>query len=163
MLAKGVGEEDEFYKFFFKVWFESWPIDKTPKNESDSDKDSTISSVSVEQLKEMVKKVRSNSLTVAVLTHYLFNRMLLAILHISCLISIVSCFLRVIGLAAFNLPLTPLTRVRTSTLMMKMTLTISYIYPLTRILLACYPSDTSSSVCLLLNKIKKYIYSLLLL
>jgi hypothetical protein len=137
-LAGSVGEEDKFYEYFFKVWFERWPIDKWARNDS----------VSVEQLKKMVKEVRSNSFTVAVLTYYLFNRMLLAIIRISCLISIVGRFLRVNGLAAFKLPLTPLARAWTSTLMMTMTLTISYMYPLTRILILAYPSDTSSSVCL---------------
>ena len=138
-LAKSVGEEDKFYDHFFKVWFEKWPIDKWARSDS----------VSVEQLKEMVKKVRSYSFTVAVLTYYLFNRMLLVIIHISCLISIVGRFLRLNGLAAFKLPLTPLARAWTSTLMMTMTSTISYMYPLTRIpAILAYPSDTSSSVCL---------------
>lgn len=138
-LAKSVGEEDKFYDHFFKVWFEKWPIDKWARSDS----------VSVEQLKEMVKKVRSYSFTVAVLTYYLFNRMLLVIIRISCLISIVGRFLRLNGLAAFKLPLTPLARAWTSTLMMTMTSTISYMYPLTRIpAILAYPSDTSSSVCL---------------
>jgi hypothetical protein len=83
-LAKTVGEENRFYETFFKVWFERWPV--TPR--SDSENDSTISSV--EELTKIVKKVRSNSLTVAVLTYYLFNRMLLAIIDISWLVSIVS-------------------------------------------------------------------------
>ena len=141
LLAKSVGEEDKFYEYFFKVWFEKWPIDKWARSDS----------VSVEQLKEMVKKVRSYSFTVAVLTYYLFNRMFLAIIRISCVISIVSRFLRVNGLAAFKLPLTPLAQAWTSTLMMTMTSTISYMYPLTWIPpILAYPSDTlaSSSVCL---------------
>jgi hypothetical protein len=53
-MAKVAGEESRFFEVFFKVWFERWP--ETPTNDSDL----------VEDLMEIVKKVRSNILTVAV-------------------------------------------------------------------------------------------------
>lgn len=58
-LAKTVGEEDKFFKFFFKEWFEMWPL--TP-SELESENEGTISSVDLEELTKLVKKVCSNSL-----------------------------------------------------------------------------------------------------
>lgn len=93
-----------------------WPL--TP-SKSESENESTISSVDLEELTKLVKKVCSNSLTpCAVLTHYLLNRMLLTISCISWLVSIVSGFLRVfqVGPAASKMPPTPLARAWTSAL-----------------------------------------------
>jgi hypothetical protein len=69
-LAKAVGEEEDFFSTFFKVWFERWP--ETPTDNSDGG----ISSV--EDMKEIVKKVciTCNVLTVVILTCYIFNRRL---------------------------------------------------------------------------------------
>ena len=56
-LAKAVSEQEKFFEKFFEVWFDRWPIAES------AEKTGTISSV--EELTKMVKKVRSNSLTVA--------------------------------------------------------------------------------------------------
>lgn len=74
-LAKKASEEDEFYKLFFKIWFERWP--ETPTDDSEG------SNSSVEGFKQNIKKVRtSNTLTVAILMRYFIDRELRAILNI---------------------------------------------------------------------------------
>jgi hypothetical protein len=70
-LAKAAGDEDEFYKTFFKFWFKRWP--ETPTNDSGS----------VEIFERNIKKVRTdNAPTVAILMRYLINRGLKAITYI---------------------------------------------------------------------------------
>jgi hypothetical protein len=64
-LARAANEQDKFYETFFKVWFERWPITPSHCGRNDSENDSSTIS-SVEELKKKVKKVRRNSLIVAV-------------------------------------------------------------------------------------------------
>jgi hypothetical protein len=66
-LAKSVGEEAQFYEAFFKVWFERWPLqvdsDTTPG--TDLKKDTASSTSMLEELTNMVKKVRRSTVAVS--------------------------------------------------------------------------------------------------
>ena len=66
-MAKSIGEEAQFYEVFFKVWFERWPLqvdlDTTPGD--DTKKDMASSTSMLEELTNMVKKVRRSTVAVS--------------------------------------------------------------------------------------------------